>query len=89
MSSNALNKNTQLKTRNTPQANICMVSFLFHFSLLYCPVTNQHNAKNKVAQIQRTNTNSKDGKPVCTEKNPIDPKIDIERIIFIAGIDFE
>ncbi len=64
ITSNALNKNTQLKTRNTPHANICITSFLFHFSLLYCPVTSQHNAKNIVAQMQRTNTNSKDGKPV-------------------------
>lgn len=68
-----------------PHSKICFISLAFHFSLLYSPVTNQHIPRKSVAQIQRTNTKSKEGSPVCVEKKPIEPKILIETIIFTIG----
>lgn len=38
--------------------------------------------------MHRTNTNSNEGKFVCTEKKPTEPKITIDIIIFKAGNDF-
>ena len=82
MTSNALNKNTQLSTRKTPQRIVLKISFLFQTSDLCPPVMNHRPAKKSVAQIQRTKTSSTAGSPVCVVKNPIDPKIAIETVNF-------
>ena len=82
MTSNALNKNTQLSTRKTPQRMVLNTSFLFHTSDLCPPVMNHKPPKKSVAQIQRTNTSSTAGRPVFVVKKPIDPKIAIERVNF-------
>lgn len=82
MTSKALNKNTQLSTRKTPHNSVFNTSFLFQTSDLCPPVMNHKPPKKTVAQIQRTNTSSTAGRPVCVVKKPIDPKIAIEMVNF-------
>ena len=74
ISSNALNKNTQFNTRNTPHNKVCQTSFLFHFSVLCPPVKYHSPPKNKVAKIHRTKTSSRAGIPLLVEKKPTEPK---------------
>lgn len=88
VSSKDLNKNTQLNTRKKPHANVCSTSLLLHFSVLYWPDASQQRPKNSVAQRQRTKTNSNDGRLVCSEKKPIEPKITMEMTILITAVDF-
>lgn len=88
VSSKDLNKNTQLNTRKKPHANVCNTSLLLHFSVLYWPDASQQKLKNSVAQRQRTKTNSNDGRLVCSEKKPMEPKITMEMTIFSTAVDF-
>ena len=78
ISSNALNKNTQFNTRNTPQTIVDRTFFFVNVSFLCCPINHQIEARIIVAQIHLIKTSSKAGIPVCIVKNPIDPKIAIE-----------
>jgi len=64
ISSNALNKKTQFKTRKTPQISVWEISFFSQSSVL-CPPTSSHKPpRKKVAQIHLTKTSSIAGIPV-------------------------
>ena len=85
ITSKALNKKIQFKTRNTPQ-NIVEVTFLLvNVSFLCWPINHQIEVSINEAQMHRINTSSNAGIPVCIVKNPIDPNMPIDTESFIMA----